>query len=412
MSIIVKRPWLEEFLLMKGRRLLYGRRKTGKTFYTRLVLPDYQYFIVRRGGTIYDPVEDQLLDTGTFIRICRLEDNIVLDEFHRANPRLFDALQAGVCQENLVLITSTMHYYKQFVEGVEAPLKGLFSIRRVGLLSPIELLAVDWGFEGRELVERLVFYQEPILVSRDLRDIILSGREFARSLVGEVIDEEDYVYTRRFDAILEALAAGRNRLSEIANYLYSRRLIEKPSTSYITKYMDIMLRTGLIERIEVWGKKRRSIYRHVSPLTEIVYYLDARYGFYDFPQPWSYTEKIAKTYLPILIERFVERFLSEYFGLKPVKVLEPEIDIALVEYKRIQLVAEVKWSNKLTKSEVKKIEEKLGRFPDARQILIVPDKTIVPETGLEVWDVEDLREKASTMITQLTEENIMSQAGI
>ena len=26
-SIIVKRPWLEEFLLMKGRRLLYGRRK-------------------------------------------------------------------------------------------------------------------------------------------------------------------------------------------------------------------------------------------------------------------------------------------------------------------------------------------------------------------------------------------------
>ena len=323
----------------------------------------------------------------------------MLDEFHRASPRLFDALQAGVCRENLVLITSTMHYYRRFVEGIEAPLKGLFSIRRVGLLSPIELLAVDWGFEGKELVERLVFYQEPTLVGRDLKDIILSGREFARSLVGEVIDEEDYVYTRRFDAILEALAAGKNRLSEMANYLYSRGLIEKPSTSYITKYLDIMLRTGLIERIEVWGKKRRSIYRHVSPLTEIVYYLDARYGFYDFLQPWNYVEKITKSYLPILIERFIERFLSEYFGLKPVKVLEPEIDIALVEYKGIHLVAEVKWSNELTKSEVKKIEEKLGKFPDARQILVVPDKTIVPETSLEVWDVEDLKGKASTKIT-------------
>ena len=28
------------------------------------------------------------------------------DEFHRAGSRLFDALQAGVCQENVVLITS------------------------------------------------------------------------------------------------------------------------------------------------------------------------------------------------------------------------------------------------------------------------------------------------------------------
>ncbi len=399
MSIIVKRPWLEEFLLMKGRRLLYGRRKTGKTFYARLILPDYHYFIVRKGGTIYDPLEDQLLDTSMFIRICRLEDNIILDEFHRANPRLFDALQAGVCRENLVLITSTMHYYKQFVEGAEAPLKGLFSIRRVGLLSPVELLAADWGLEGRELVERLVFYQEPILVGKNLKDIILSGREFAKSLVGEVIDEEDYVYTRRFDAILEALAAGRNKLSEIANYLYSRGLIEKPATSHITKYMNTMLRIGLIERIEVWGKKRRSIYRHVSPLTEITYYLDARYGFYDLPQPWSYVEKIVKAYLPILVERFMERFLSEYFGLKPVKILEPEIDIALVEYKKIRVVAEVKWASRLTKREVNEIEDKLGKFSDARQILIVPDKTIVPETSLEVWDLGDLTVKASERLS-------------
>lgn len=399
MSIIVKRPWLEEFLLMKGRRLLYGRRKTGKTFYARLTLPDYHYFIVRKGGTIYDPLEDQLLDTSMFIRVCRLEDNIILDEFHRANPRLFDALQAGVCREDLVLITSTMHYYKQFVEGAEAPLKGLFSIRRVGLLSPVELLAAGWGSEGRRLVERLVFYQEPVLLGKNIKDIILSGKEFAKSLVGEVIDEEDYVYTRRFDAILEALAAGRNKLSEIANYLYSRGLIEKPSTSHITKYMNTMLKIGLIERIEVWGKKRRSIYRHVSPLTEIIYYLDARYGFYDFTQPWSYIEKIVKAYLPVLVERFMERFLSEYFGLKPVKILEPEIDIALVEYKRVRVVAEVKWASRITKREVNEVEDKLGKFLDARQILIVPDKTIVPETSLEVWDPGDLTVKASERLS-------------
>ncbi|ALL00464.1 hypothetical protein Pyrde_0414 [Pyrodictium delaneyi] len=394
MGIIIKRPWLEEFLKQGGRRLLYGRRKTGKTFYTRLVLPDYQYFIVRKGGTIYDPLEDQEIDTRVFLRLCRSEDNIVLDEFHRADPRLFDALQAGVCQENMVLITSTMHYHRRFTEGPEAPLKGLFSIRQVGLISPVELLATDWSLEGKILVEHLVFYQEPVLIGRSIKDIVLSGREFAKSLVGEVLDEEDYTYTRRFDAILEAIAAGRNKLTEIAAYLHARGLLEKPSTSHITKYIDVMLRTGLLERIEVWGKRRRSLYRHVSPLTELVYYLDARYGFYDLPLPWSYIEKAVKTRIPLLVERFMERLLAGLFGYKPVKILEPEIDIALAEFQRIRLVAEVKWVEKLTRRELRHIEEKLARFPDAQALLIVPDKTIVPETWLEVWDTKDLAAKA------------------
>ena len=53
-----------------------------------------------------------------------------MDEFRRAEPRLFDAIQAGICSENLVFITSTMHYFRRFTKGTEAPLKGLFSIMK------------------------------------------------------------------------------------------------------------------------------------------------------------------------------------------------------------------------------------------------------------------------------------------
>ena len=395
MGIVVERPGLREFLLAGGRRLLYGRRKTGKTFYARHVLRDYEYFIVRKGGTIYDPLEDQELDTGAFIRICRREDRVILDEFHRASPRLFDALQAGVCGENLVLITSTLHYHRVFLEGPEAPLAGLFLGRRVGLLSPIELLATSgWEWEGRELVERLVFYQEPVLIGRGIRDIVLSGREIAHTLVGEVLDEEDYTYTRRFDAVLEAIAAGKTKLTEIANYLYSRGLLEKPSTSLLTKYVKIMTETGLLERIEALGRKRRSIYRHVSPLTETIYYLEARYGFGETPLPWEYIEKALATIIPRLVERFAERFLSEYYGLKPVRIEQPEIDIALAEYNTLRVVAEVKWVRRLSTSTMRRIEAKLSAFSEARKILVVPDKTIVPETWLEVWDIGDLVAKA------------------
>ncbi|AEM39025.1 ATPase [Pyrolobus fumarii 1A] len=397
MRVVVERPWLSRFLLSGGRRLLYGRRKTGKTFYARRVLREYQFFIVRRGGAIYDPVNDETLDVAGFLRLCRLGERIILDEFHRADPRIFDAVQAGVCSEELVFITSTLHYYRRFVEEPEAPLKGLFAVRRVGLLTPLELLNTGWGGleeEPARLIEHLVFYQEPVLIGRSLGDIVASGMEYARSLLGEVLTEEDHRYTARFDAILEAIAAGRTRLTEISSYLYLRGLIEKDSPSHVTKYLDVMVRVGLLERLEVWGRRRGSIYRHYSPLTDLAYHLQARYDFYEVPAPLEYGVRAARQRLPLLVEVFAERLLAQLYGLKPVKILEPEVDIALVRFKRLELVAEVKWVSRLSRDEVRRVEEKLYRLEAEKRILIVPDESIVPETSLEVWDAKRMIKEA------------------
>ncbi len=391
MGIIVRRPSLEEFLRSGGRRLLYGRRKTGKTFYARLVLPEYKYFIVRRGGLFMDPETGEEFGLGAFLRMCG--ERVIVDEFHRADARFFDALQAGSCGGDIVLVTSTLHFYRRFVEGPEAPLKGLFSLRRVDLLSPLELLAADWGLGGRELVERLVFWQEPVLVGKSLEECVVSGSVFARSLVGEVLDEEDASYSRRFDAILEAVAGGATRLSEIASYLHSKGLVEKASTSHITKYVDAMVKMGLLERVEIWGRERGSFYRHASPLTDIVYYLDARYGLRDYPAPWGFVERVVRERMPLLVERFVERFMAEYFGLKPVKVLDPEVDVALVSFKKIEVAAEVKWKHGLTPSEVRRAEERLSRLHAPRRILVAPE-AVSAGSGLEVWSVEDLVQMA------------------
>ena len=391
MGMFVRREELEWFLRgVGGRRLLYGRRKTGKTFYVRRVLRDYDYFIVRRGGTFYDPINNEELSLTAFLRVCK-GGGVVVDEFHRADPRFFDALHAGECGEDLILITSTLHYFRRFVEDPEAPLLGLFSSLRVGLVSPLDLLRHDWGVEvGKELIETLTLYQEPALIGRGLREAILTGREFTTALVGEVLDEEDVTYTRRFHAILEAVASGKDRLTEIAAYAHSRGLTPTPSTSHIVKYVNALTRVGLLERVEVWGRRKGSRYRHASPLTDLTYYLHAKYGFLDTPATWGYVEKVVRERIPTLVERFTERLLAEAHGLKPVKILEPEIDIALTRFKKIALVAEVKWVSKLKKEDVRKAEEKLSRFPEARKILIVPDATTTPETWLEVMDVKDM----------------------
>lgn len=381
---------MEKFLQTTGRRLLYGRRKTGKTFMAKHVLKAYHYYIVRRGGTIYDPAEDLELDTRTFLRICRSEEKVILDEFHRANPKLLDAFHAGVCRDNLVLITSTLHYFKSFVEGKDAPLQGLFKQFKVDLVSPRDILAYDWGGVDKDAMLLLTYYQEPLTIGWSIDDIVWSGLEVVRGLVGEILLEEDYSITTRYLGILEAIAAGKTKLSEIASWLYSRGLIEKQETGLITKYVTIMNRIGLIEKIPVWRSKRH-IYRHKSPLTFTLYYLEARYSAGETPLSREFKKRVIIELSPHLIEVFFERLLSEAFGLKPVKILEPEVDIALVRFKKLHLVAEVKWTTELTRGELRRVEEKLSRLPAKRRILIIPDKAILPrETFLSVMDIGDM----------------------
>lgn len=391
MVLFVRRAELESFLSGgASRKLLYGRRKTGKTFYVRHILGDRQYFIVRRGGTFYDPISCEEFSLPAFLRVCR-GGGVIVDEFHRADPRFFDALQAGECGEDLTLVTSTLHYFRRFVEGPEAPLLGLFSLRGVGLVSPLDLLRHEWGSEaGKELIELLTLYQEPALIGMGLKDAILAGREFATALLGEVLDEEDLTFTRRFRTVLEAVASGRDRLTEVASYTYSRGEAPSPSTSHVVKYVNALLKVGLLERVEVWGRRKGGRYRHTSPLTDLIYYLHAKYGFLDTPLSWGFVKRVVGERMPALIERFIERLLAEAYGLKPVKIVEPEIDVALTKFRKIALVAEVKWRSRVRREDVRKAEAKLAKYEEARKLLIVPDSSNVPETWLEVIDAKDM----------------------
>ncbi len=65
----------------------------------------------------------------------------------------------------------------------------------------------------------MIWHQEPTLIGKSVEDCILSGSIFARSFTGEVLDEE-VTQSRRYNAILESIASGKNNLSEIANYLF------------------------------------------------------------------------------------------------------------------------------------------------------------------------------------------------
>ena len=384
--IIITRHELDEVL--KGKRvLLFGRRKTGKTFYTRYRKKDWDYYIFTRGGNVLEWSTKEILDLRTFMRTVGHMDKVIIDEFHRAPDEFFAFIQAGGLPENAVLITSTLHHYKH-VRAVNSPLLGMFTEFRVNLTHPCDLLAYPWGEMSKELAERLFFYQEPTQIGKEIKEIVLNAKYFVPALVGEILEEEDKTHSERIDGILEAVAAGKNTLTEISGYLYSKGIIATQSTSPITPYMKMLLDVGLLQRRRLYGTKKRSVYIIPSPLIDLAYYLNGKYGFYDVDIPWDFLKKVIEKKIGIYAEQFFELALSRIFGLQTVKIMNPEVDIALAEFNRVKITAEVKWRKSIKRSEVKEAEAKLAQTGAERRILIVPDASAVPETDLEVWDVE------------------------
>ena len=383
--------------------LIYGRRKTGKTFYVRERAEYDRYYITTRNKTLIDVDKGEEFTQREFQKILPLlikEEKLVIDEFHRLDEPIFSTLQALSGKGRLILITSTMHYFRNLIKS---PLLGLFELKEVSLVDPRDaiLFAHQLGLKGKDLLEVACIVREPWLaqkVERYKKKVIEHMKEelkvYVPYLIGEVFTEEDVELTVRYSAILSAVANGKVYSSEISSYLFSRGLIDKDNPGLISQYLRNLIQMGLIKAIPVEGRRRKAFqYRHISPITDFAYYLNEKYGFFEADIDENRIKTILAERIPKYMEWFFEDFLVKIFGLQPVKIAKPEleVDIALREYKRIKIVAEVKWKKNINEKELKSIEEKLLKF-DARRILIVPYKDSLkrfPE-GIEVWDWSDL----------------------
>jgi len=397
--VYVPRPWHEELLRGSRRALLYGRRKTGKTTLVRHVLGDWLYVYVKPSGGFFLPEEDASYDLRSLLPLLR-RGRVVIDEFHRAPRELVYRLQAGDMPGEIVLVSSTLHLVERFTMSQDAPLKGLFTEIPVPLLEPTSLLRFFRPVRGEEL-ERIIFYQEPTQIGKELYPILEGSLNFSLSLLSEVLREEEVSFSRRLEGILRATAAGETRPSRITSRLYGMGLIPKENTGLVSKYIDLLVKTGFLEKIRIFTSKRY-ILRHVSPLTAFAFYVEEKYGFYEGLSLWGkeFLLRVLRNRISFYVEQFAERLLSELWGLKPVKILEPEIDIALTEYKRLKVVGEVKWKKRVTQKELRKTEEKLDHLNAERKILIVPEETVIEgETGLEVWDTKRMTREAETKTT-------------
>ncbi len=403
--MIIERP--DETKKIKESKkwiLVYGRRKTGKTFLIENFIKYDEYFFVKRDRSIISKKDDKVITYETFIEILKrsLKDNktVVVDEFHRLEEGFFDFLHYTKKQGKLILISSTLFLSKRLFSGRSA-LLGLFVEMPIGLINLKDCIKTLKKFKlsKKQLLELSILMKEPIAIEyfnekKEAREIFLeilvSSIKTIPALIGEIFLEEERTISSIYEGILRAIANGKVISGEISSYLFSRKLIKKDDPSIIQQYLSNLISFGIIKKIAIFGKNR-FIYKHVSPLAKLFYYADEKYNISERKLNEEEIKRIINELIPKIVEDNIRESLADKFGLIDtiVEAKDYEIDACLLRFNKPEIAIEVKWK-KICKEDIKKAEENLQKIEAKQKKLFVQDKKLVHSSLLHIIDVDDL----------------------
>lgn len=276
----------------QGWLLVYGRRKTGKTWLLRRCVDwglyatatgDGECIVEERGG---GPRITGLGDCASLVAgwLRRGRGLAVLDEFQRLPRRYWELLAAvaGEAEPGLIACGSSMGVVRRVFDR-RSPLLGLFEAFHVDLVDVADAIASlrRLGLGAREAVLWAVVARDPWLLRhveprgdpwRALAAHAAGLTPAARGLVGEVFEEEERQLTRVYDAVLRLLAEGYWRAAEIAARLYEAGLVSSPQPGSATGVLRVLEEMGLVKRVPLWRTRgARVYYRHRSPLLSLLY---------------------------------------------------------------------------------------------------------------------------------------------
>jgi hypothetical protein len=383
--------------------LVYGRRKTGKSFLVENNLKYDDYFFVNRDRTIISKNENTVKSYDAFIEILRRdleeEKTVVVDEFHRLGGSFLDFIHSMKKSGRLVLVTSTLFLAKNFFSS-HSPLLGFFSEAQIPIISLKDCLNALKKFDlnKKEMLELALVLREPLAVqyfnekqsSREMLVSIITGSlNTIPALVGEVFTEEDRSVSKVYEGVLSSIASGKGVSTEICNYLFSRKLIPKNDPSLIQQYLENLVKIGILRKIWFYNKNK-FFYTIESPLVRFYYYANERYSVSERKAGKEEVKRIVDDLMPRIVEDNVRERVSEKYGLtETVYQTEQEIDGCLLKFKKPYILLEVKWGV-ISQQDVNRIEKKLAGVKAKRKILFVRDKSNLSSSTLEIIDVSDL----------------------
>ncbi len=399
--MIIERPEADKINKIRKWVLVYGRRKTGKTFLVREFVKYDEYFFVKRNRTILDKDNNEITvkTLKEIIKRTLGQKTIVIDEFHRLGEDFLDFLHYLNGKGKLILISSTLWLARKFFEK-NSPLLGLIAEFPIGLieltdtLKKIKTIAVK---DKKTIVELAVLAREPIILpfienKVELAEIILYYKNAIPALVGEIFKEEEKELSPIYEGILRAVATGKRISSEISSALFARELIQKDDPSIIQQYLSNLVKFGILKKIRIYGKKNRFVYEHTSPLFWLYFYADEKYNIGERKLSSKEITLIINEVMPKIIESTIRGWLAKIYGLQEAigEIKGKDIDICLLRFKKPYLAAEVKWKKNINKTDIKKAEANLDVIQTNYKYIIIPNKTEKLKSKYKIVDCFDL----------------------
>ena len=398
MGIIIPRS---EARLLEGRGwfLVFGRRKTGKTFMMRKMIRFDHYFFVMKGGVAVDQDGGQL--TYPLLRerlagLLREPVTVVIDEFQRLPDDFPDYLHflSPESRAKLILVGSSLSVARDLLSK-RSPLLGLVRPVRVGLIRPLDVVrGVVNLLKPADLLRAAPYLRDPWILRFLDPDFSLDAlidviRYNVPALVGESFRDEEREFTERYELVLRSLSLGNSTPGEVASYisgLTGGGLKGQDVKSYLAN-LSLM---GLVERIPILGRKRY-LYRVESPLVDLFYYLDSKTGYHEVDVPPGELVRLARVKEGLYYERFVVDLLAEVMGARVAKGLDPEVDGFLLRGGRVVAAVEVKLG-KITREEIRRFADKV---PSECEKIVVAREPPAVEGVLALSPEDPSRHRAS-----------------
>lgn len=401
---IIQRTEQDILKSYKNWVFVFGRRKTGKSFLIKNFVKWDEYFFVKRDKTILRE-EGEAISYETFLNLIKrdLKENktIVIDEFHRLGDDFLDFIHYSKKTGKLIIISSTLFLSKKLL-GKKSPLLGLFSEMNVRIISLKDTLKAirNVKLTKKEYVENAILLREPITISSFDKNkaarnvfskVILSNLNTIPSLVGEIFLEEEKTLSAIYEGVLRAIATGKIVSTEIANYLFSRKLIDNNDASIVQQYLINLVNFGIIKRIQIYTKNK-FIYKHASPLTNLFYYADEKYNISERDVTEGEVGRIVHEIMPRIVEDNIREFLAQKFALSEaiIESKDYDIDACLLKFNKPEVIAEIKWGKNISSDELRKAVSDLSRIKAKKKYLFVPDKQeISSKFGISIVDITD-----------------------
>ncbi|MEA3559322.1 MAG: AAA family ATPase [Candidatus Thermoplasmatota archaeon] len=395
----IPRKEINDIQSTQGWLLIYGRRKTGKTFLLRNFIDHDRYYLVRRDGVIVSGDErpirfeniNHFLDD---LRSLLLEQKtVILDEFQRL-PEFFQDEISMVHPNGRLILTGSSFQMMEKVLSQNSPLLGMLSEFMIDLLDPFDAVRyLDLPHD--KSIEYGVFMRDPWTIPvfsfrgdfiKDLWRVIDHSRNAIPRLIGEIFSEESRRRSLAYEAVLGLIGAGTWSSSEISHTLFTRGIIDKNDSRLVSSYIRNLISMGLLEKIPLFRNRKKLLYRVKSPIMETYYYLVDRHNIDERDVSFDEIRENLKKMVNLQIERyFAEAFRIKLGGNREYS-LDPEIDFIITEgrKRKPKMFGEVKWGKGSVKGAWKLKENADGLDVD----LVLISKENIEVDGVKTYTPE------------------------